>query len=224
MRDESLERLRRELLLGSPLALLLATIAGYLLAGAALRPVEAMRRKASAISAQTPGSRLPVPSARDEVSRLAETLNDMLERLETAFEHERRFVADASHELRTPLALLRTELELALRHPRSREELEDALRSAAEETERLTALAADLLLIARADQGAVPINPARGLGAADPRARSPRASRPGPRSRGARSSSSSTTTSASRPTPSGSSRRSGTWSTMRSCTGRERSP
>jgi two-component system, OmpR family, sensor kinase len=160
VRDESLERLRRELLLGSPLALLLATIAGYVLAGAALRPVEAMRRKASVISAQTPGSRLPVPPARDEVSRLAETLNEMLERLETAFEHERRFVADASHELRTPLALLRTELELALRHPRTREELEDALRSAAEETERLTALAADLLLIARADQGAVPINPA----------------------------------------------------------------
>ena len=92
----------------------------------------------SAISAATPGSRLPVPPARDEVSRLAETLNEMLERLETAFEHERRFVADASHELRTPLALLRTELELALRHPRSNAELEDAIRSAAEETERLT--------------------------------------------------------------------------------------
>ena len=76
----------------------------------------------------------------------------MLARLETAFEHERRFIAEASHELRTPLALLRTELELALRKPRSREELEDALRSAAEETDRLTALAADLLLIARSDE------------------------------------------------------------------------
>src|SRR5579871_5146850 len=157
--DESLERLRHQLFIGSPLALLLATIAGYLLAGAALRPVEEMRRKASAISAATPGSRLPVPPARDEVSRLAETLNEMLDRLETAFEHERRFVADASHELRTPLALLRTELELALRHPRSRLELEDALRSAAEETDRLTALAADLLLLARSEQGALPVNP-----------------------------------------------------------------
>jgi heavy metal sensor kinase len=169
-RDESLERLRKELFVASPLALLLATLAGYVLAGAALRPVEAMRRKAGAISAATPGSRLPVPPAKDEISRLAETLNDMLERLETAFEHERRFVADASHELRTPLALLRTELELALRHPRSRAELEDALRSAAEETDRLTALAADLLLIARAEQGALPVHPepvsARGLLAA----------------------------------------------------------
>ena len=158
-RSESLERLRKELLIASPLALLLATLAGYVLAGAALRPVEEMRRQASAVSAARPGTRLPVPPAKDEISRLAETLNEMLERLETAFEHERRFVADASHELRTPLALLRTELELALRHPRSRAELEDALRSAAEETDRLTALAADLLLIARADQGALPVTP-----------------------------------------------------------------
>jgi len=118
-----------------------------------------MRRKAASISAATPGSRLPVPVARDEVQRLAETLNDMLARLETAFAHERRFVADASHELRTPLALLKTELELALRHPRSRAELEEALRSAAEETDRLTALASDLLLIARSDQGGLPVNP-----------------------------------------------------------------
>jgi len=158
-RSESLERLRKELLVASPLALLLATLAGYALAGAALRPVEEMRRKAAQISAATPDSRLPVPAAKDEVQRLAETLNDMLARLETAFAHERRFVADASHELRTPLALLKTELELALRHPRTRAELEDALRSAAEETDRLTALADELLLIARSDQGGVPVNP-----------------------------------------------------------------
>jgi heavy metal sensor kinase len=157
-RSESLERLRRELLVASPLALLLATLAGYTLAGAALRPVEEMRRKAAQISAATPDSRLPVPAAKDEVQRLAETLNDMLARLETAFDHERRFVADASHELRTPLALLKTELELALRHPRSHAELEDALRSAAEETDRLIALADDLLLIARSDQSAVPVD------------------------------------------------------------------
>ena len=95
---------------------------------------------------------LPVPPSRDEISRLATTLNDMLARLHAAVEHERRFVADASHELRTPLALLRTELELALRRPRSHEELEEAIRSAAEETERLSRLAKDLLLIARADK------------------------------------------------------------------------
>ena len=159
-REESLHRLFRELLFASPLALLLASLAGYGLAAAALRPVEAMRRRAAAVSATEPG-RLPVPSGRDEISRLATTLNEMLGRLEAAFEHERRFVANASHELRTPLAMLRTELELALRRPRSHDELEAALRSAAQETNRLSQLAEDLLLIARADQGGLPIRPER---------------------------------------------------------------
>jgi two-component system, OmpR family, sensor kinase len=155
-REESLHRLRNELLFAAPLALLLASIAGYGLAAAALRPVEAMRRRAAAVSATAPG-RLPVPSGRDEISRLATTLNEMLDRLEAAFEHERLFVTNASHELRTPLAMLRTELELALRRPRSHDELEAAVRSAAQETDRLSQLAEDLLLIARADQGALPI-------------------------------------------------------------------
>jgi signal transduction histidine kinase len=156
-RDQALDHLLDELLLAGPLALLLAAAAGYGLAAAALRPVEAMRARAEAISASTPGARLPEPAARDEVSRLAKTLNAMLSRLEAAFAHERRFVADASHELRTPLALLKTELEIALRRRRSREELERALRSASDETERLTRLAEDLLLIARSDAGGLPI-------------------------------------------------------------------
>jgi signal transduction histidine kinase len=159
-RDESLHRLFRELLFASPLALLLASLAGYGLAAAALRPVEAMRRRAAAVSGTAPG-RLPVPTSRDEISRLATTLNEMLARLEAAFEHERRFVANASHELRTPLAMLRTELELALRRPRSHDELEAAVRSAAQETNRLSQLAEDLLLIARADQGGLPIRSER---------------------------------------------------------------
>ncbi len=162
-RQETLHRLRTEFLIAAPAALALAILAGYLLAAASLRPVEAMRRKAAEITASVPGRRLPVPPSRDEIARLAETLNDMLARLEASFEHERRFIADASHELRTPLALLRTELELALRRPRSREELEEALRSAAEETERLTRLAEDLLLFARADQGSLPVRPERVL-------------------------------------------------------------
>ena len=155
-REETLTRLFRELLFAAPLALLLASLAGYGLAAAALRPVEAMRRRAAAVSATEPG-RLPVPPGGDEISRLATTLNEMLGRLEAAFEHERRFVANASHELRTPLAMLRTELELALRRPRTHDELADAVRSAAQEADRLSQLAEDLLLIARADQGALPI-------------------------------------------------------------------
>jgi two-component system OmpR family sensor kinase len=164
-RSDALHRLFVELLVAGPIALLLASLAGYALAAGALRPVESMRRRAAAISASTPGSRLPVPAGRDEIARLASTLNEMLARLETAFEHERaaieherRFVADASHELRTPLALLQTELDVALRRPRPRGELEAALRSAAEETQRLNRLAADLLLIARSDKGQLPLH------------------------------------------------------------------
>jgi signal transduction histidine kinase len=158
-RDEALDRLSRELFLAVPLAVAIATLGVYLVAAAALRPVDAMRARAADITASKPGQRLPVPEARDELSRLASTLNDMLERLEAAFEHERRFVDDASHELRTPLTMLRTELELALRQKRSPAELEAALRSAAEETEWLSRLADDLLLIARSDRGRLPVRP-----------------------------------------------------------------
>ncbi len=160
-RDEELAQLRTLLLLGGPIALLLASGAGYLLATAALRPVEAMRRQAAEISAGEPGRRLLASEAGDEIGRLGHTLNEMLERLEAAFARERSFVSDASHELRTPLAILKTELELALRSGRSPDELRAALRSASEETDRLTQLADDLLVIARSDQGRLPIRTAR---------------------------------------------------------------
>jgi His Kinase A (phospho-acceptor) domain len=99
-----------------------------------------------------------LPQGDDEIVRLGATLNTMLERLEAALARERRFVSDASHELRTPLASLRTELELALRRPRPPGELEAALRSAAEETERLSRLAESLLVLVRADGGGLPVH------------------------------------------------------------------
>ncbi|MGW0212697.1 HAMP domain-containing sensor histidine kinase [Streptomyces sp. NPDC003233] len=123
-----------------------------MLATAALRPVERMRTQAAAVTEDTPDHRLDVPPSRDEIARLATTLNDMLTRLQTALDHERLFVADASHELRTPLSLLRTEIELALRRPRDAAELHAALVSAHEETERLVQLSEDLLLLARTDR------------------------------------------------------------------------
>jgi len=156
-RTETLLSLRNAFLIGGPLALILASLAGYGLAGAALRPIEAMRRRAADISASSLDDRLPVPPGGDEVSRLGETLNEMLTRIGDGLARERRFVADASHELRTPLALLKTQLELALRRSRSTEELEAAIRGAAEDTERLSRLADDLLLLARAEQGRVPL-------------------------------------------------------------------
>jgi signal transduction histidine kinase len=155
--EDALSSLLAQLLIAGPVALLLASVGGYLLAAAALRPVEAMRREAEAVSASEPGRRLTLPRADDELRRLGETLNRMLTRLETALERERRFVADASHELRTPLAMLRAELDLALRRERTPEELDHAVRSAAEETERLSRLAEDLLVLARAEGGELPV-------------------------------------------------------------------
>jgi heavy metal sensor kinase len=156
-RVEALASLRDELLIAGPIALALATIAGYVLAGLSLRPVESMRRRAAAISADTPGERLPVPETGDELQRLGETLNEMLARLESALEREREFVADAGHELRTPLALLRTELELALRHAETPQELREAVRRSSADVDRLGQLAEDLLLIARSDRGRLPL-------------------------------------------------------------------
>jgi two-component system, OmpR family, sensor kinase len=156
-RVETLAELRNELLIAGPIALLLASLAGYLLAGFALRPVESMRRRAAEISAETPGERLPVPETGDELERLGATLNEMLDRLEGALERERGFVADAGHELRTPLSVLRTELELALRQAGSVEELKEAIGRSAREVDRLSQLAEDLLLIARSEDGGLPL-------------------------------------------------------------------
>jgi two-component system, OmpR family, sensor kinase len=157
-RADALSDLLGILLLGGPIALLTAALAAYGAAGAALRPVEAMRTRAAQISAEAPQGRLPVPAADDEIGRLGSTLNGMLERLGEALEHERRFVADASHELRTPLSILKTELELALGEGRTAEELRAALASAAEETDRLTQLSEDLLVLAQTDRGRLPVS------------------------------------------------------------------
>ena len=156
-RAETLRSLRTELLIAGSIALLLATGLGYVLAGAGLRTVEAMRGRAAEISADRPGERLPVPPTRDELERLGATLNEMLARLEAAIERERGFVAEAGHELRTPLALLRAELDFALHHAVSEEELRAALREASAETDRLVQLAGDLLLIASSDRGKLPL-------------------------------------------------------------------
>ena len=155
--NEAQHELGGLLLIGGPFALLLAALAGYGAAAAALRPVETMRRRAASIRAGRPGRRLPVPPSGDEVARLGETLNEMLDRLEAAFARERSFVADASHELRTPLTILRGELELALRDADDIDGFRAAVASAAEEADRLSQLAEDLLVIARADQGRVPV-------------------------------------------------------------------
>lgn len=155
--EEALRELGGLLLVGGPIALLIASLAGYGAAAGALRPVRLMTRRAREIQAARPGRRLPIPPSRDEVARLGETLNEMLGRLEDAFARERQFVSDASHELRTPLALLKGELELALRDARDVAAFREAVSSAAEEADRVVQLAEDLLVIARSDQGRLPV-------------------------------------------------------------------
>jgi heavy metal sensor kinase len=159
-RSSSLENLAVALGAVGGLALLVATGIGYRLTAATLRPVEHMRRRAEAVSVREPGLRLPLPAADDEIRHLGNTLNEMLDRLEESFAREQIFVANASHELRTPLSTLKTELDLALRRERPAEELRDALRSAQHEVDRLSALADDLLVLARADGGQLPVAPA----------------------------------------------------------------
>jgi signal transduction histidine kinase len=160
-RDSALGDLRDVLMLGVPAALLLASLAGYALTGAALRPVEAMRLRAAAITATDLEQRLPPAGGDDELGRLGRTLNAMLDRVEASVVRERTFVSDASHELRSPLTVLRTELELIARERPSGAALQAAVGSAVEETDRLTRLTDDLLLLARADDHQLVLDGAR---------------------------------------------------------------
>jgi two-component system OmpR family sensor kinase len=156
-RNHALTVLGDLLFIGGPLMLLLACAAAYWLAARALAPVERMRRRAAEISGGERDVRLPVPDSSDVLSRLGETLNEMLGRIADAVARERALVSHASHELRTPLAVLKLELELARGPDRTREEMAAALASAIEEVDRLTRLASDLLVIASAEQGQLPV-------------------------------------------------------------------
>jgi two-component system OmpR family sensor kinase len=158
-RDRALDRLAELLLIVGPLALLLATYAGHQVAGAALRPVERMRARAEQITERDTAERLPVPAATDEIAALGHTLNELLARLDGAVVRERRLLADASHELRTPLSVLLAEVQVALRGERDVHELRAALESVENEARRLSRLADDLLVLARADQGRLPVRP-----------------------------------------------------------------
>ena len=160
-RDETLEALLSAFAIAGLASVLIASGLGYWLARGGLAPVEAMRRRAERVSLDHGGERLPLPAAHDEIHRLGRTLNEMLARLEESFERERRFVADASHELRTPLAVVKAELEGALRLDPGDPEQRHALVAALEEIDHLSQLAEDMLLIARAGDGRLPVRPER---------------------------------------------------------------
>jgi len=147
--DEGLRRLRRDLYAGVPLILLLTSAGGYFLARKSLSPIALMNRQTQRITAERLSSRLDVTNSRDELGRLATTINDLLTRLETSFKEQQRFIADASHELRTPLAVLRGEVEVALGKSRTTEEYKESLALIQDEAERLSRIVEDLFMLAR---------------------------------------------------------------------------
>jgi two-component system OmpR family sensor kinase len=152
--DESVRRLRLLLVLAVPVAVAGAGAGGWMLARKALLPVDRMTRKAEIISADRLQERVAVPRSRDELGRLAETLNDMLNRIERGVQEQQRLVADASHELRTPLAVMRSEIDVCLRAPAlAEEEAREVLASAGEEVERMSRILDNLLTLARIDEG-----------------------------------------------------------------------
>jgi two-component system, OmpR family, sensor kinase len=156
-RNEALSSVVNSFLWGGVTSLVLASAVGYGLAKAGLAPVEAMRRRAAEISMSGSSAGLPLPPARDELRRLGVTLNAMLGRIRESFEREGRFVADASHELRTPLAVMRTELDGALLTRSAEPDVRVALLAVRSECDRLTRLADDLLVLARYDNGRLPL-------------------------------------------------------------------
>jgi two-component system, OmpR family, sensor kinase len=151
----SVRELMVQLALGGPIALLIAGAGGWWLAGRALTPVARMTREADTIGIEHLDERIDVPTAADEIQRLAVTLNAMLDRLERGVDDKRRFVADASHELRTPLAVMRAELEVNLREADLSPGAREALESALEEVERMRSMVENLLVLARADDGSL---------------------------------------------------------------------
>jgi heavy metal sensor kinase len=151
--DGAVHRLLVILLTGGPIALLIASATGWWLASLALRPVAAVTDQARRIGVDRLDERVPVPRAADEVGRLAETFNAMLDRLEAGVDAQRRLVADASHDLRTPLAVMRSELDVALAGGDLSADAVDVLASTAEEVDRMARMVDNLLALAQADQG-----------------------------------------------------------------------
>jgi heavy metal sensor kinase len=149
--DDSLARFELILLGLAPVLLLLASAGGFWMSTRALSPVDRITTHARAIHAANLSARLPVPVEQDELGRLTQTLNEMLDRIEAELKRIVRFTADASHELRAPLTLIHTAAEFSLRRERPREELLDAMRKIVRESARTSRLVDDLLLLARAD-------------------------------------------------------------------------
>jgi heavy metal sensor kinase len=158
---EAIDRFRTAMFIGIPVLLVFAAGGGYWMSTRALRPVDQITHAAQMINPQDLSQRVTVPRTGDELQRLAETLNQMLERIESAVARITQFTADGSHELRTPVALIRTRAEVTLAKQRNNDEYRNALKEVLTESERTTALIENLMTLARADTGSETLNFAR---------------------------------------------------------------
>lgn len=156
--EQQLSLLITVLLASGPIALASGLAGGYTLARRALSPVDRIVDVANRITATDLHQRVDVLNPNDELGRLAQTLNALIDRLQKAIEEMRRFTADAAHELRTPLAVLRSGIDVALRAPRTAQEYRQALEAAADEANRLTRLADQLLFLSRQAAGMMQID------------------------------------------------------------------
>ncbi|MBI5409398.1 MAG: HAMP domain-containing protein [Nitrospirae bacterium] len=152
---ETLKNLKITLFLLLPLTVFFTGVIGAFLAKLALNPVDKMIDTIHQITAENLKLKITIPDTKDEIKRLADTFNDMLERLEKTFSSQRRFIEDFAHELKTPLSILKGELEVALKKIRSTEEYETILQSNLEEVNRINRIAEDLLMLARFDSSAI---------------------------------------------------------------------
>ncbi len=152
----ALDKLKITLLIFLPLTVLITGVAGSFLAKLTLNPVNEMIKTIRQITAENLKLRVRIPDSRDEIKRLADTFNDMLVKIESAFYAQRRFVQDISHELKTPLTILKGEFEVALQRIRSADEYEDTLLSSLEEVNRISKIVDNLLILARFDSQEIP--------------------------------------------------------------------
>jgi heavy metal sensor kinase len=157
--EDALNTLLLILTITVPSVLIMASVGGQFLAHKALKPVDQITQTARMITSQNLNQRIPPPRVKDEISRLVETFNDMITRLDQSFCQIKQFSSDASHELKTPLTILRGEMEVTLRKERSAPEYQQILRSNLEEIDRMTQIVEALLLLSRADNGEIQLAP-----------------------------------------------------------------
>ncbi len=156
--EDALNTLFIILMVAVPLALMIASLGGQFLATKALKPVDRITQTAREITSQNLNKRIEPPKVKDEISRLIETFNEMISRLDQSFRQVKQFTADASHELKTPLTILKGEVEVALRKERSLKDYEQVLKSNLEEINRMSQIIEDLLLLSKAEMGELKLN------------------------------------------------------------------